>query len=195
MIKPLFPGKLLVPFLTLVTLFSLVFVASGQTARVNALKFQRPKDCGLHDYDEFKNSSFDLLGEALKADINYEKLNADIQDNLSGEKEFNDSIANADISKLKAVLKSTQLMNDRVKKLTSDGNKLLQNASENQPATTAKQATSNTKNSMKAVNASKDLLSELTGKVTKDIEALAKRIAEKGGTVREDQDEKALEPE
>ena len=195
MIKSLFPGKLLVSCLTLVTAFSLVFVASGQTARIYALKFQRPKDCGLHDYDEFKNSSFDLLGEAIKTDINYEKLNADIQGNLSGEKEFNDSIANADISKLKTVLKLTQLMNDRVKKLTSGGNKLHENSSEIKPATTAKQATSNTKNSMKAVSASMDLLNELTAKVTEDIEALAKRIAKKGGTVREDKDEKALEPE
>jgi hypothetical protein len=195
MIRSLFPGKLSVAFLILITASSLVLVASGQTARVNAQKFQRPEDCGLHDYDEFKNSSFNLLGEALKADLNYQKLKAGIQDNFSGEKEFNDSLSNSNLDQLRAMLRSARLMNDRIKILIPDGNELFENVSRIKPETTAKQATSNTKNSMKAVHISGDLLSELTDNLTKDIEALSRRIARKGGTMREVEDKEAMELE
>jgi hypothetical protein len=186
--KTLSNGQLRVACLMLIAVFSFVFTAWGQTAREEAQKLQRPKDCGVRDYDDFKNASFNLLGEILKTDLNYDKLKTDIQGYLSGEKEASISGANTDINKMRAILKSIKVMDDRVKKLTTEGNELMQNAANIKPITAAKQATSNTKTSLKAVDASKNLMEELSGTVTKDIQTLSEKIQEMGGTVEEEKE-------
>jgi len=91
-----------------------------------------------------------------------------------------------DVSSMKAILKSIQAMDDRVKKLTGEGNDLLQNAKDVKPVTKVKAASSNTKTSIKAVDVSKDLMKEMTGTITGDLENLAKKITDLGGSVDEE---------
>ncbi len=184
--KALFPTHLLAAFFTFFFVFSLTLTTNGQTAREEAKKLERPKDCGISDYDSFKNASFGLLGEVKKTDLNYEKVKTDIDGYLTGGKEASVDGVKADINRMKAILKSIQDMDDRVKKLTAEGNDLAQNAKDVKPVTKVKAATSNTKTSLKAVDVSKDLMKEMTGTITGDLDKLVKKVGDLGGTVDEE---------
>jgi len=185
--KALFPTHLLAAFFTVVFAFSLALTTNGQTAREEAKKLERPKDCGVTDYDSFKNASFNLLGEVKKTDLNYEKVKTDIDGYLTGGKEATVDGVKADIKRMKAILKSMQAMDDRVLKLTTEGSDLLQNAKEVKPVTKVKAATSNTKTSIKAIDVSKDLMKEMTGTITGDLDKLVKKVGDLGGSVDEEQ--------
>ena len=65
-------------------------------------------------------------------------------------------------------------MDERVVALTGDGNDLLKDAKSVKPVTKVKAATNNTKKSLKAVDLSKKMISELTGQVSSDIEYLSR---------------------
>jgi len=185
--KALLPTHLLAAFFTIVFVFSLTLTANGQTAREEAKKLQRPKDSGISDYDAFKNASFNLLGEVKKTDLNYEKVKTDIDGYLTGGKEATVDGAKSDINRMKALLKSIQNMDDRVKKLIAEGNDLMQNAKDVKPITKAKAASSNTKKSLKAVDVSKDLMKEMTVGLTGDLGKLAEKVVDLGGSVDEEQ--------
>ena len=177
----LLPTRLMTGLLTIIFAFSFVIVSDAQTPREDAKKLKRPKDCGISDYDAFKNSSFSLMAEVLKTDLNYEKIKTDMNGYLSGDqKPTVDGIA-ADMKRLKSLLKSIKVMDDRVVNLTKDGNDLLKNAKNVKPVTKAKPATSNTKSSLKAVDVSKGLMKELTTSVTGDIDTLTEKMGELGG--------------
>lgn len=185
--KALFSGKPGAAFLALVLLFGLVAGATGQDAREEAKKLQRPKDCGISDYDAFKNASFNLLGEVKKSDINYDKIKTDIAGYLEGDKQATVDGVKSDINRLKSLNKSMQVMDDRVKKLTQEGNDLLQNAKNVKPVTKVKAATSNTKTSIKAVDVSKDLMKEMGGTIEEDITKLKDKVTALGGSVEEEE--------
>jgi len=184
--QSVFKGSFSIFCLCLIIAFIPFNFISGQTAREEAQKLERPKDCGVSRYDDFKNSSFNLLADILKTDLNYEKLKIDIGGYLSGGKDTTVSGVNTDVNKLKAILKAVKAMDDRVKKLVADGNELLQNAADIKPVTAANQASSNPKTSMKAVELSDKLMHEITNTVSRDIEVLVKKITDLGGTVEEE---------
>ena len=182
----LFSRRLMTGLLSIIFVFSFVITSDAQTARDEAKKLKRPKDCGISDYDSFKNSSFKLLAEVLKTDVNYEQVKTDINGYLTGDQKPTVDGINADMKRLTAILKSIKVMDDRVANLTKDGNDLLKNAKSVKPVTKAKPASSNTKNSLKAVVASKDLMKELTTSVTGDVGALTKKMGDLGGKVDEE---------
>jgi prefoldin subunit 5 len=168
---------------------ALILIASpvfSQSTSEEARKLQRPKDSGVKDYDEFKNSSFNLLQELLKADDNYAKIKADINGYAEGSREATVNNIRMDYGRLKKLKKSTEVMDDRVKSLSSEGEELLQNASKVKPVTKVKAATSNTKKSIKAVDYSKSMMSEITAEVTTDMETLSEKLAEMGEVVEEE---------
>jgi hypothetical protein len=175
--------SMLAAMLILLFAFSFTLTSSGQSAREEANKLQRPKDCGVTDYDSFKNASFNLLGEVKKTDLNYAKVKTDIDGYLTGGKEATVDGVKSDINRMKAILKSIEDMDDRVKRLTEEGNDLLQNAKDVKPVTKVKAATSNTKDSIKAVDVSKDLMKELTETATGDLDKLVEKVTELGGSV------------
>ena len=183
--KPFSTTSLLAAMLTLLFAFS-PLLTNGQSAREEANKLQRPKDCGISDYDSFKNASFNLLGEVKKTDVNYANVKKDIDGYLTGGKEATVDGVKSDINRMKAILKSIQDMDDRVKRLTEEGNDLLQNAKDVRPVTKVKAATDNTKDSIKAVDVSKDLMKELTETITGDLDKLVEKVTELGGTVEDE---------
>lgn len=161
----------------------LMFIALpvlSQSTSEEAKKLQRPKDSGIKDYDEFKNSSFNLLQELLRMDENYATIKADVDGYASGRRDVNINNVKGDYGRLKQLKKSTQVMDDRVKSLSSEGEELLKNASKVKPVTKVKAATSNTKKSIKAVDYSKTMMSEITEQVTTDMETLSEKLSELG---------------
>jgi hypothetical protein len=155
--------------------FTVVFVF-GQTTKEEAKKLARPADCGVSQYDDFKNSSFNLLSELLKTDTNYEKIKVDISGYVEGEKEVTIDGVKGDISRLKSLKGSLESMDERVASLTTDGNDLLENATKVKPVTKVKAATDNTKESLKAVDLSKKMIDEISGQVEEDIKSLTELL-------------------
>ena len=154
------------------------FIAAGQSTSEEAKKLKNPKDCGVAQYDDFKNSSFSLLSELLKTETNYDGLKADIAGFKNGEKEMTVENIKGDISKFKKLKKSLESMDERVISLTNDGNDLLKDATNVKPVTKVKAATDNTKKSMKAVDYSKKMVDELTVQVSSDIEYLTEQLSD-----------------
>ncbi len=152
-------------------------IAVGQSTSEEAKMLKNPKDCGVSQYDDFKNSSFSLLSELLKTDANYGGLKADIAGFKSGEKEITIDAVKGDISKFKKLKKSLETMDEKVVTLTSEGNDLLKEATNVKPVTKVKAATDNTKESLKAVDYSKKMIGELTGQVSSDIEYLSEQLS------------------
>ncbi len=168
----------------------LAFLAApvlSQSTAEEARKLQRPKDSGVQDYDDFKNSSFNLLQELLKTDDNYAKIKTDINGYADGSRETTVENVKTDYGRLKKLKKSTEVMDDRVKSLSSEGEELLQNASKVKPVTKVKAVTDNTKKSMKAVDYSKSMTSEITAQVTTDMKTLAGKLAELGEEIEEEE--------
>jgi len=184
----IFRGCLIISSLILVVVFIPFSNISGQSTKDEAKKLQRPEDCGINKYDDYKNAAFDLLADILKTDLNYEKIKADTSNQPSGEKDttLNISGANADLTKLKTILKSIKAMDDRLQALTSDSNDLLKNVVDIKPASAARQASYITNTSRNAVDLSGKLIKEITDSLTKDIEFLAKKITDRGGKVDEE---------
>ena len=160
----------------LILMFSAA-IAVGQTTSEEAKKLKNPKDCGVSQYDDFKNSSFKLLSELLKTDANYGGLKTDIAGYKSGEKAITIDAVKGDLGKFKKLKKSLETMDERVVALTSDGNDLLKDAKNVKPVTKVKAATDNTKDSLKAVDYSKKMIDELTGQVSSDIEYLSEQLS------------------
>ncbi len=170
--------------LLLVFSFTLVY---SQTKREEAKKLTRPKPCGVCQYDEFMNSSFDLKDQVLRTDIDYDKLTSDIEGYISGDKAISIDAIKSDISKVKRIKESLKTFDDRVVELTKDGNELLEDATKVKPVTKVKPATSNTKDSLKAVDISKGLLGELGEKVEEDVKKLEELLAKAESEVEEEQ--------
>jgi hypothetical protein len=161
--------------LSLLTLSLLVAFSSlsfGQTALEEAKSLQRPADCGVSDYDAFKNSSFTLKEDLVKTTTNYDKLTADISRYATGEKPVVIDSVKADISRVKQVKNSLKTFDDKLSSLSTEGQDLVNNATSVKPVTKIKPATTNTKSAIKAVDLSKSVLKELGTKVDSDIEKL-----------------------
>ena len=170
---------------TKIALVSVLILASvavfGQTARDQARELKRPKDSGIKDYDGFKNSSFDMLGELKKTDVNYETIKKDINGYESGDRPVTIENVKGDINRLKALRKNVDSMDERIASLSAEGEDLMKNVSRVKPVTKVKAATSNTKTSIKAVDVSKAYMKEITEQVDEDLEKLSSRLADLGG--------------
>jgi hypothetical protein len=158
---------------------SLSLEAQSLQEKSQALK--KPADCGVTDYDAFKNSSFTLKDDVSKTDKNYEQVSTDIAKYASSERPVTLENVKADIAKVKDVKTSVKTFDDKVVKLSETGKTLSSNVTSVKPITKIKPATSNTKDSVKAVDLSRDILKSLSSKVDVDLETLNGLLAKLGG--------------
>jgi len=145
---------------------------TGQTLQEQAQTLKSPADCGVTDYDAFKNSSFTLKDDVTKTDKNYEEVTTDIAKYASSEKAVTVENVKADIAKVKSIKASLGTFDEKVASLTETGKTLSSNVTSIKPITKIKPATTNTKDSVKAVDLSRDILKSLSAKVDADIETL-----------------------
>jgi alanyl-tRNA synthetase len=167
--------KLILSVFTIVLVGTLSLAA--QTLQEKAKALLKPADCGVADYDAFKNSSFSLKEDVLKTDKNYELISNDITRYAKKDKKLTINNVKADIKKLKNVNTSIKSLNDKVTTLTESGKKLATNAASVKPANKVAAASSNTTNSVKAVDLSRDILKGLSGKVNGDMGTLTGLLA------------------
>jgi hypothetical protein len=152
----------------------------SQTLQQQATALKRPADCGVTDYDAFKNSSFTLKDDVAKTDKNYEQVSTDVAKYASSEKPLTIDNVKADIIKVKEVKTSVKTFDDKVTNLTETGKTLSSNVTSVKPITKVKPATTNTKDSVKAVDLSRDILKSLSTKVDVDLETLNGLLAKLG---------------
>jgi hypothetical protein len=168
-------------------LFTIALATAGtisimaQTLQQQATALKKPADCGVTDYDAFKNSSFTLKDDVAKTDKNYETVSADIAKYASSEKPVTIDNVKADITKVKEVKTSLKTFDEKVVSLTETGKNLSSNVTKVKPITKVKPATTNTKDSVKAVDLSRDILKSLSSKVDVDMEKLNALLAKLGG--------------
>lgn len=162
-------------------LFTFIFVlttAFSQSVVEDAEKLKKPVDCGVDQYDAFKNSAFDLKDDLMKSTKNHAQLSEDIEKYETGEREKNTINLAGDMAKMRQLKNSMGDFDDRVNTLATDGKNLAENVTKVRPVTRVKQATDNTKTSMRAVDLSRELLKELKVNVDKDLEKLEKYMKE-----------------
>lgn len=142
---------------------------------------KRPKNIGDPEYDNFKNSSFNIYFNLKK----YRKSIDSLDTNISSYMEDSENVS---LKTLKEDKKSAQNLVKSVKKLKTEFQRLddraktlAKNAKSIAPKTKSVKAVKNTNKSIKALNESKKMLSEelelLEGQITK----LTELITEKGG--------------
>jgi hypothetical protein len=159
-------------------LTSIVLVLAGtlslnsQTLQEKAKALIKPANCGVADYDAFKNSAFTLKDEVVKTDNNYEQVSKEIAKYAKGEKKLTIDNVKSDIKKVKNINASIKSLNTKVTKLSDTGKKLGTNASGVKPSNKIEAATSNTKNSVKAVDLSRDILKGISSKANGDMGTL-----------------------
>ena len=163
--------KKLLLALLVITLFG-TFSAMAQSLQEKAKALVKPADCGVVDYDAFKNSSFLLKEEVLKTDKNYATVSNDITRYAKGERKLTVTSVKSDIKKVKSVSTSIKSLNDKANKLAESGKNLAANASKVSPASKIETIASNTKNSVKAVDLSREILKGLSTKANNDMGTL-----------------------
>jgi hypothetical protein len=148
------------------------FSVMAQTLQEQAATLKRPADCGVTDYDAFKNSSFTLKDDVARTDKNYSDVSTDIAKYSTSEKPVTVDNVKADISKVKAVKASLSTFDEKITSLTETGKTLSSNVTSVKPITKIKPATTNTKDSVKAVDLSRDIIKGLGTKVDADLTTL-----------------------
>lgn len=161
-----------VAFLYMLMLATLTVFSQSVVEESENLK--KPADCGVEKYDSFKNAAFTLKDDLLKSTKNHAQLSEDIAKYETGEKEKTAINIAGDAAKMKQLKSSLASFDEKVNSLATEGKDLAENVSSVKPITKVKQASGNTKTSMKAVDLSRDLLKELKTNVDKDIETLNK---------------------
>lgn len=147
---------------------------------------KRPENIGVSDFDTFKNSSFDILGESAKLKTDATKVDTDI-------KAYAATLSNASLDKLKndyaavrGIAKSSKELTAKIGDLDTQGKSLLSSAKTVSPRTKSPAATSLTNKSIKGLNASKTNLEAVTTLVTANSKLLADELKKRGETVEED---------
>lgn len=168
-------------------LFVLAVVAAPQFTQAQDDKTpKRPENIGVSDFDTFKNSSFDILGESANLKTDATKVDTDV-------KAYAATMSNASLEKLKAdfaaikgVSKSSKELSAKIGDLDTQGKALLTSAKNVNPRTKSPAATKNTNSSIKGLDASKKNLEVVSGLVTTNTKLLADELKKRGETVEED---------
>lgn len=119
---------------------------------------ERPDNIGVSDFDNFKNSSFDVYYNVGKLDVNLAK----VEENLIVYKKDK---ANMDVNSLKSDVKSLNEINEafpklqgELKQLKGQGETMVKNAKNVKPKMKAPKAAKNTKKSVTALDKANAIL-------------------------------------
>jgi len=83
------------------------------------INYNHKKLCGITDYDEFKNSSFNLLHELLKTDDNYAKIKTDINGYAEGTRDVTVANVKASTSNTKKSIQAVDYSKSMMSEITS----------------------------------------------------------------------------
>jgi len=140
----------------------------------------RPKDMGNSDFDDFKNSSFDIYDESFKLKQNVDHINKEVT-------EYSGIINTVGIDKLKNHYKALtethsaiQELSQNIGELDEQSADMVSNAKDVSPKMKSLTATKNTNNSVKALGVAKDNLNAVRSTVESDIKLIKDELSARG---------------
>ena len=149
-------------------------------AFMNAQDVQRPKNMGNSDFDNFKNSSFDIKEESasLKKDV------TQIDDEVKGYSGIINTIGvdklRTNLAALRGSKESVSALNEKIGVLDEQGKTLLDNAKSVKPKMKSISATKNTNQSVKGLGLAKDDLKAVGGMLDADIKLITDELKSRG---------------
>jgi vacuolar-type H+-ATPase subunit I/STV1 len=141
---------------------------------------QRPKNVGISEFDNFKNSSFDIKEESasLKADVKQ------IDDEVKGYSGVINTVGvdklRTNLAALKGSKESVSKLNEKLGVLDEQGKTLVQKAKSVKPKMKSVGATKNTNSSVKGLNLAKDDLKAVGEMLDTDIKLITDELKARG---------------
>lgn len=160
--------------LLLIALFGMTFLFAGN---VNAQDekygdMERPNNIGVSNFDNFKNSAFDIYYNIGKLDVNLAK----VEENLISYKKDADNInyqsLKSDVKSLNEINEAIPKLQSEVKGLKGESETMIKNAKNIKPRTKSPKAVGNTKKAVKALDAAND-----RAKILVDRQKIALKLA------------------
>ena len=153
-----------------------IFIFPGVMNAQDKKDVERPKNIGVSDFDNFKNSSFDVKDESASLKENVTHIDNEIK-NYSG------VINTIGVQKLKENLKALQESQKAIRELSKEigeldeqAKALLENAKNVKPKTKSISATKNTNKSTKGLGIAKDNLKVVTELLETDIKLITDEL-------------------
>ena len=141
---------------------------------------ERPKNIGVSDFDNFKNSSFDIKDESATLKESVTQIDNEIK-NYSG------VMNTISVEKIKTNLKALKdskeavaTLTNRISSLDEKSKALLENAKNLKPKTKSIGATKNTNKSVKGLGIAKEDLKGVTDLLEADIKLLKDELTSRG---------------
>lgn len=140
----------------------------------------RPGDIGESEFDNFKNSSFNVLEESTKLDANLKHIDSEI-------KEYSGVISTVSTDKIKGHYKAltgvkgeVETINSNIAGLDDKGKDMVANASKVTPKMKSIKATSNTKKAVEGLEFSKNNMKSITQMLQDDMKLLGDELKSRG---------------
>lgn len=164
----------------LFVMFTCIFFLPGIMLAQDKEDVERPKDIGVSDFDNFKNTSFDIKDESATLKESVTHIDKEIK-NYSG------IINTIGVQKLKDDVKAlyesqdaVKKLNEKIGKLDDQSKALLENAKNVSPKTKSLSATKNTDKSTKGLAIAKDDLKAVTNLLETDIKLINDELKARG---------------
>ena len=140
----------------------------------------RPSDIGESEFDEFKNSSFNVLEESTKLKENLTHVDKEI-------KEYSGVMSTVSTDKIKAHYKAltgikseTEAINSNIAQLDNKGKDMVSNANKVTPKMKSIKATTNAKKSVEGLEVAKGNMKSIAEMLQEDTSLLATELKSRG---------------
>ncbi|MBX2943329.1 MAG: hypothetical protein KF860_13380 [Cyclobacteriaceae bacterium] len=140
----------------------------------------RPADIGESEFDNFKNSSFNILEESTKLNANLKHIDEEI-------KEYSGVMSTVSVEKIKGHYKAltgvkgeVETINSNIVELDNKGKDMLANASKITPKMKSLKATANTKKSAEGLDSSKSNMKSIAQMLQDDMKLLGDELKSRG---------------
>ena len=140
----------------------------------------RPADIGESEFDNFKNSSFNVLEESTKLDANLKHIDKEI-------KEYSGVMSTVSTDKIKGHYKAltgvrgeVEIINSNIAELDEKGKDMVANASKVTPKMKSIKATTNTKKAVEGLDVSKNNMKSITQMLQDDMKLLGDELKSRG---------------
>jgi len=143
----------------------------------------RPKDVGVSDYDNFKNSSFDVQDESASLKENVTQIDNEIKQYSGVMNTLSVSKIRENLTALKESKQAVKVLSDKLADLSPQGKTLVENAKNVTPKMKSVSASKNTNKSMKALDLSKNDLKSVGEMLEADISLLTEELKSRGEPV------------
>ena len=156
----------------------IIVKAQGDDKKKDEVK--RPTNVGISNFDNFKNSSFDITDESSSLKKNVAIIDKEI-------KSYSGLMNTIGVDKLKKnfkALKESQVaikkLTDRIGKLDNEGKILVQDAKNVKPKLKSVSATKNTNKSIKGLGVAKGEIKSVTALLNTDIKLISDELKSRG---------------